>query len=161
MWNPSSRLYKYYNIFDKSILAKSKECMVLPKRNVNDGRIESRVWRSKSGWFSRKGTRPGYPASWPESRVVGVDLNLQVSNSYDINFLGKKTVLSHILYFELMFNCDNRSDSIKFTLIKDNLNGKEKTLVCRSSTKVCRSKHFKVSILIWKILVKMYSLRNL
>ena len=158
MWNPSSRLYKYYNIFDKSILAKSKECMVLPKRNVNDGRIESRVWRSKSGWFSRKGTRPGYPASWPESRVVGVDLNLQVSNSYDINFVGK-TVLSHILYFELMFNCDNRSDSIKFTLIKDNLNGKEKTLVCRSSTKVCRSKHFKVSIFI--LLVKMYSLRNL
>merc|ERR1712141_126720 len=77
MWNPSSRLYKYYNILDKSILAKSKECMVLPKRNVNDGRIESRVWRSKSGWFSRRGTRPGYPASWPNSRVVGVDLNLQ------------------------------------------------------------------------------------
>ena len=60
-----------------------------------------------------------------------------------------------------MFNCDNRSDSIKFTLIKDNLNGKEKTLVCRSSTKVCRPKHFEVSIFIWKLLVKMYSLRNL
>ena len=89
MWNPSSRLYKYYNYLDKSILTKSKECMVLPKRNVNDGRIESRLWRSKSGWFSRKGTRPGYPASWPESRIVGVDLNLQVRNGYDINILGK------------------------------------------------------------------------
>ena len=96
MWNPSSRLYKYYNIFDKSILAKSKECMVLPKRNVNDGRIESRVWRSKSGWFSRKGTRPGYPASWPESRVVGVDLNLQVRNGYDINIFGKIKHFFHI-----------------------------------------------------------------
>ena len=144
MWNPSSRLYKYYNIFDKSILAKSKECMVLPKRNVNDGRIESRVWRSKSGWFSRKGTRPGYPASWPESRVVGVDLNLQVSNGYDINVLGINTTFTYSI-FCIMSNCDNRSDSIKFTLIKDNLNGKEKTLVCRSSTKVCRLKHFKVN----------------
>ena len=149
MWNPSSRLYKYYNIFDKSILAKSKECMVLPKRNVNDGRIESRVWRSKSGWFSRKGTRPGYPASWPESRVVGVDLNLQVSNGYDINVLGINTTFTYSI-FCIMSNCDNRSDSIKFTLIKDNLNGKEKTLVCRSSTKVCRPKHFEVSIFIWK-----------
>lgn len=33
--------------------------------------------KGKSGWFSRRGTRAGYPASWPNSRVVGVDLNLQ------------------------------------------------------------------------------------
>lgn len=77
MWKPSKIVYKHYRNIDKSLLSQFPECLVSSSRNVNDGRIESRYMKSKSGWFSRKGTRPGYPASWPDSRVIGVDLNLQ------------------------------------------------------------------------------------
>ena len=58
------------------------ESHAMEKGAFNNGEIESRYKKTKSGWFSRRGTRPGYPASWPTSRVVGVDLNLQVKNEY-------------------------------------------------------------------------------
>ena len=80
MWKPSKVVYKHYRYIDQTFLSKLPTCLMCPSsRNVNDGLIESRYLKSKSGWFSRRGTQPGYPASWPDSRIVGVDLNLQVN----------------------------------------------------------------------------------
>ena len=79
MWKPPKVVYKQYRYIDQTFLSKLPATLVFPSsRNVNDGLIESRYLKSKSGWFSRRGTQPGYPASWPNSRIVGVDLNLQV-----------------------------------------------------------------------------------
>ena len=79
MWKPTHTTYKHIRYIDKSLLYQlSGRTSKFQARNFNDGQIESRYQKSKSGWFSRRGTRPGYPSSWPTSRVVGVDLNLQV-----------------------------------------------------------------------------------
>ena len=84
MWKPSNKAISQIRcIIDKTFLYQSPCCAAYPQtRNFNNGEIESRYKKTKSGWFSRRGTRPGYPASWPTSRVVGVDLNLQVKNEY-------------------------------------------------------------------------------
>ena len=93
MWKPSNAVYKHIRYIDKSLLSKLPGSVVYPDvRYYNDGLIESRYLKSKSGWFSRRGTRPGHPSSWPDSRVVGVDLNLQVT--YFIDELMQKAVPS-------------------------------------------------------------------
>ena len=81
MWKPSQTVYKHMRYIDKSLLIQLPSCSTNQQiRKYNDGLIQSRYQKSKTGWFSRRGTRPGYPASWPDSRVVGVDLNLQVTS---------------------------------------------------------------------------------
>ena len=77
MWRPASIACRQAT--DRTILSTLPACKVCPPiRHTNDGSIESRYRKSKAGWFTRKGTRAGYPPSWPNQlRVVGIDLNLQ------------------------------------------------------------------------------------
>ena len=77
MWRPASITCRQ-SIEGRSLLQLTASKVCLSIRNTNDGNIESRYGKSKSGWFTRKGTKAGYPPSWPhQSRVVGIDLNLQ------------------------------------------------------------------------------------
>ena len=77
MWKPP-RIVCQHRYIDKPFLSKLTGCLVGPlSRDVNDGYIGSKTYE-RSGWFTRKGTQPGVPASWPDKRVIGVDLNLQL-----------------------------------------------------------------------------------
>ena len=104
MWRPVSITCR--QSIEKTLLLPLPAYKVcLPTRNTNDGNIESRYGKSKSGWFTRKGTKAGYPPSWPhQSRVVGIDLNLQVRN-----------LVVHIFCIKIVVSIEEGKSHVKIT----------------------------------------------